>query len=265
MEIPEAEIPRFDAYRDLTLQTINRVLCAVKEAHPDARLYVIEGIAGKVPGYKLNDYGEVAKFITEIAVWCESEDVTVLGVVHAAKTKANEQYENPRQKLLGSVAWAAFSETIIGFEPVEAKNPDCKLRRLYLLPRNEAEQTFDLEMQDGILVPATAETLAMQRQGKRGPKAEKLQTAIEDIQLYLRQDRIKQTCLGDISVAITDHGVATLRRAIKSLVESGLLRPSKRGVYEVISPFNDPFVRDFDELPHVIKGQVSLPDDEDDD
>lgn len=255
MNIPEEEIPRFNVYDDPTLESINQICCKVKECHPEAKLYVMEGIAGKVPGHKVNDYGEVAKFLTSLAHWCESEDVTIIGVVHAAKTKANETYENPRQRLLGSVAWAAFSETIIGFEPVEAKNPECKLRRLYLLPRNEAEQTFDLEMQDGILLPATAETLAMQKQGKRGPKAEKLQTAIEDIQIYLRQDRIKETSLTEITAAISDTAPTTLRRAIGVLVEGGFLRPRKKGVYTVISPFNDPLVRDMDELPAVVKRQ----------
>ncbi|HWG97178.1 MAG TPA: AAA family ATPase [Nitrospira sp.] len=247
MGIDISTIPYFAGFDDPTLVTIDDVLGAALRFKPDARLFVVEGIAGKVPKNKINDYGEVAAFVSHIGRWCRQFNATVIGTMHAAKTKANEQYDNPRQRILGSVAWGAFTETIIGLEPIDAKDPECRLRRLYLLPRNAPEQTFDMEWQGGHLVPATADTMVKQRRPKRGRPDNALKEALEGIQRYLKDQQIKRITFGELLNA-SPLPPATLNRGVRTLIESGFLKVLKKGYYEVML-FDDPLVADESSLP----------------
>lgn len=136
--------------------TLEGMLGLVASKFPKARVLFVEGIATLIGGNQGagNDYKSVAVFLRRLTKLCQEKDITVIGVVHTAKAKENERYLSPRERIMGSGAWASYSETVIAFEPVEADNPDCQLRKLYLLPRNAREQLFELEMRDGLLVPA---------------------------------------------------------------------------------------------------------------
>lgn len=249
MHIDPKSIPHFAAFDDPSLTTINEVLLKAAEIAPAARLYIIEGIAGMVPGNKINDYGAIKAFAGFLGQWCKSKDCTIIGVMHSAKTKANESYENPRQRLLGSVGWGAFSETIICIEPIDAKDPECQLRRLYLLPRNAPEQKFDLEWQDGLLVPASADTMATKKQkGKRGRQTEILRDTLSDIQAYLKHEKIATIKFGELLTHFDPIPSATLNRAIRTLIESGFLRVIRKGEYETVI-FKDPLAVPLHKLP----------------
>jgi hypothetical protein len=69
-------------------------------------------------------------------------------VLHCAKTKENERYLNPRQRISGSVAWAAFSETIFLLEPIKPDNPHDDRSTLTVLPRNAKKFVKDFTFND---------------------------------------------------------------------------------------------------------------------
>jgi hypothetical protein len=82
-----------------------------------------------------NDYRSVADFLANLTSLCVREDITIIGVMHSPKMKEDEAYGNPRQRISGSVAWAAYCETVVLVEPVSPDDPNSP-RRLLILPRN---------------------------------------------------------------------------------------------------------------------------------
>jgi hypothetical protein len=249
MNIPHDAIPFFCPNDDSTLVSINQILHAARKHSPEARLFVIEGIGAKVSNGKVSDYAEVATFLVNLGKWCKSENSTIIGVVHAAKTKANEGYDNPRQRILGSVAWGSHSETIIGIEPIEAKDPNCALRRIYILPRNAPEQTIDMEFRGGVLIPAEAETIAGSTGKRKGRPNNELHEAIDEIQCAFKIHHILEFSVAELHKLLPRISLRTLQRAVKELSAVGQARSLSRGRYQAISPFNDPLCPDWEDLP----------------
>jgi hypothetical protein len=148
------QFPFYDPPDNITSATpLIKIIEDAKKKHPEARLFVVEGIATRVPDGKPNDYKIVADFLLSLRKTAEKLDITILGVAHTTKTKGEDRYENPRQRIAGSVAWGGFSETIIILEPKDPGDvsPDAP-RELMLLPRNWKEQVFEYAFVDGLLV-----------------------------------------------------------------------------------------------------------------
>ena len=129
---------------DRTLSFVD-VLKKLKAIQPDLEVFFVEGIAARVPNGKLNDYNIVSNFLLDLQDFCAQNGATVIGVIHTAKTKEGESYQDPRQKALGSVGWAGYSETIVLVETTEADRPDLQTRRITILPRNFKAEIFQLE------------------------------------------------------------------------------------------------------------------------
>lgn len=137
------------------ISSIEGLLNLAKTKVPDARLFMIDGFATLVPGGKTNDYHSVANFLRNITRLCKKHDITILGLIHAAKTKENEKYLNPRERILGSVAWAGFSETLFFIAPTAPDNVVDNCRLLEILPRQSAQERFELELDNrGRLIPS---------------------------------------------------------------------------------------------------------------
>ncbi len=131
----------------------------ISEMTVPPKLLVIEGLASLTPDKcDLNKYKDIARFLSGLTVRCKRNDATILGVVHSPKMKEDAQYSNPRQRLMGSVAWAAYSGTVILIEQPHAGSPEASsLRRLTLLPRNAPEMYLDLQFSsEGRLVEVDA-------------------------------------------------------------------------------------------------------------
>jgi AAA domain len=144
--------PSFSSW-DLNHKTLDATVAYATRNFPEARLLVIEGFGGLVPGGKMADYTAVRNFLNKASLFCEQYDITIIGVLHSPKMKAGEEYLNPRQRILGSVAWAAFSETCILIEP--SGDPDklkVEIRNLFLLPRDAKSQHFEMAFNDQGLV-----------------------------------------------------------------------------------------------------------------
>lgn len=140
----------FESMETLSSHSLLTVLRASLSRRPETRVFFIEGFQSFCRN--MNDYDSVNKFLTEAGKFCVDKNITIFGVCHASKTKKDEGYENPRQKINGSVAWAGFAETIIYIEPKVADDPNNKSRTISILPRNLSETQFTLEFKDGRLV-----------------------------------------------------------------------------------------------------------------
>lgn len=155
MEINTEAVPIMSAV-DMSLTTLEGVLKAASGRFPGARVFFIDGFASLTPEGKINDYNTVAAFLASATRNCEKYNITIVGIVHAAKTRENEKYLNARQRILGSVAWAGFSDTIFYIEPTDAENATCGMRKFEILPRNAKNEVFELELtSNGTLIPST--------------------------------------------------------------------------------------------------------------
>lgn len=123
------------------------VIKKVLELHPPTKLIVIEGIAMLTEDkMRDSDYGAVGRWLRKIVSTCYERDITVIGTVHSPKMKEKERYENPRQRVHGSVAWGAVGDTIFIVEP----SKDSPLvRDVYVLPRNSAELKLEMTFENG--------------------------------------------------------------------------------------------------------------------
>lgn len=136
------------------------VVATAKEKVPEVKVLFIEGfqsMAPSVEGSKL--YGATSRFLLESALLAESQHLTIIGTAHTPKMKEKEGYPDPRQKVSGSAAWAAYSETIILIERPKADDIYDARRVLYVLPRNAREEKFEFKLDDrGRFVETTNDT-----------------------------------------------------------------------------------------------------------
>lgn len=156
IDLDSGEFPYYSLLdSDLPINSIGELLSFVRKAIPEVKVLVIDGLAMLAPGGSHSmDYVSVSKFVRGLSRLCHKEEITLIAIMHSPKTKEKDRYSNPRQRILGSVAWAAISNCVILIEPDE-ENPTGSLRKLYLLPRNAPEEVFDMQLdKDGLLVPA---------------------------------------------------------------------------------------------------------------
>lgn len=143
-------ITRIISQEDLTdTTTIGEVISAALKLFPDAEFFVIEGFQTLV-GDKGNSYAPVASLLRRSATLCSKKKITILGIAHSPKMKMDESFQHSRELILGSVAWGAYSDTIVTVQLAEGTgNIDVKV-----LPRNAASETFHFVFgHNGVLVP----------------------------------------------------------------------------------------------------------------
>lgn len=123
----------------------------LKNAHPEVELFVIEGLQSFTPKGKINDYDVVARFLNDLTDFCQKRNVTIIGVVHSSKKKKQDFYESPRERLMGSAAWSAYSNCCILVESKDPSDPTCEDRITTLIPRNGKTRTFEFSIADGLV------------------------------------------------------------------------------------------------------------------
>lgn len=128
--------------QDLVSKVIPR-LTAVCGHRPN--FIYVDGFTSMVPGGFQNNYAIVARWLASLQRYCWKQKITILGACHTTKTKENEKFTNPRQRILGSVSWGGFSETVLIIEPLD-DDITRKKRMLYILPRNHADEHMVLTL-----------------------------------------------------------------------------------------------------------------------
>lgn len=112
---------------------------------PSVRVIFVEALAALIPNGKINDYHSVLRFFKSLHKICGKHNLTIIGSVHQPKMREDESFSHPRDKVLGSVAWAACSDTVILIEPQNAKSTNCSRRLMTVLPRNESHFEYQLD------------------------------------------------------------------------------------------------------------------------
>lgn len=129
--------------------TVELVVKAAIRAYPDSKLVIIEGFQ-LLAGEKGNGYTSVGKVLKKAARLCSQHHLTVLGVCHSPKMKLDEGFQHPREMIMGSVSWGAYSDTIITLNLDELTG----IITVAVMPRNAASERYEMRFgQNGILEP----------------------------------------------------------------------------------------------------------------
>lgn len=125
---------------------LDKVIAKVGELNPKPELLIVEGLASLAASQcnNINSYKDVARFLTILTRLCKRNHITIIGVVHQPKMKDDSRYTNPRQRIMGSAAWAAYSATVVLIEPVGEGPIGAQERQLVVLPRNAPEMWLKL-------------------------------------------------------------------------------------------------------------------------
>lgn len=107
----------------------------------------------------INNFGHVSHFLLNVGRVARNNKLAIIGSLHSSKSKTGSGYAAPREKVIGSVAWTAFTSTTIIMDPVDVNTPEDPGRTIYVLPRDEKPFTLDYVVDSdagGLLVPQAA-------------------------------------------------------------------------------------------------------------
>lgn len=206
-----ANFPILSGINRTDLESIDSIFMLLEKSHPDIRLVFIEGIATLVPNGKVSDYKVVADFCKKIARYCLKRGITIIGSVHATKTKENDRFLNPRERILGSVAWAAFTETVFLFDPVDPDADTADRIKLWILPRNAPKEVHEMKFAGGRLVAAPPASLS---------SAESLDRLLNFLSLL----DLNTEFTADEAVAAAKSSRSHTYRLLKDLQSAGTIR-----------------------------------------
>lgn len=182
-------------------------------AYPDSQAFFVEGYQ-TLAGDRGNSYAPVAHLLTTSAMICASRKLTLLGVAHASKLKQDERWQNSREVILGSVAWSAYSDTIIVLD----NNEETKVVTCRIMPRNAPSEQHEFMFGDrGILQPYI-------------PRSKKDSIALKIAALPAGRPLTK----GEVTAWGKQMQVSTrtCEAAIKTCLENNLLEVIGTGIYE---------------------------------
>jgi len=132
------------------VRTVPQAIDKVLLVKPEAKLFFIDGCMGLIPPRRDNSsdggFKHISMFLADLCRLCQSKDITMVLIVHSPKQKEDSRYTNPRERVMGSAAWAAFTETVILMEPMQPISKEtAHCRTLICLPRNAAASFTDWE------------------------------------------------------------------------------------------------------------------------
>jgi AAA domain len=200
------------------VREIEPILNIIVEANPKPELVVVEGLPFMCKG-NTNDISHVSKFMTNLARTCIKAEIGIWGSCHSPKMKEDAHYDNPRQRVMGSVAWAACAGTIVLVEPVGHGSTEIEnQRRLIVLPRLGASIYKDLQFN-------TAGRLVETEEG--------INDALFDAFLnkYKAGDTFKTGEAISALEGLMSH--ATIERILKAAITGGYVEKVGQGSYRV--------------------------------
>ncbi len=191
--------------------TVTEVVKTAIRLHPDSRFFIIEGFQTLV-GDASNKYSQVSSLLRKTAELCSKYKITILGIAHSPKMKSDESFQHSRELILGSVAWGAYSDTIVTVQLDEgAGNITVKI-----LPRNAASESFHYVFgNNGVLVPlentkpreAMALRIEAHGAGSIIHRSEILQWAVAYKTSERTGDRVIADCLKNKVLTAIDVGI----------------------------------------------------------
>lgn len=212
--------------------TVESVLKSAIRAYPDSRLVIVEGFQ-LLAGEKGNGYTSVGKVLKKAARLCSQHRLTLIGVCHSPKMKIDEGFQHPREMIMGSVSWGAYSDTIITLNLDEMTG----IINVAIMPRNAASERHEMRFgQNGVLEPVV-------HKSKRGFIAQRIEALAEG--RPITRDEIRGW--GKAS----SISLRTVDAAISSCLENKVLEVIGNGIYErthvtpaTVDQESDPTVED---------------------
>lgn len=193
--------------------TLSAILKFALGRYPDSKLVIVEGFA-LIAGEKTNGYTAVGHLMRRTARLCSQNGITIIGVCHAPKMRTDEAFQHSRELLLGSVSWAAYSDTIIVLNMDELTS----VVTVKVMPRNAAMETYSLQFGvDGVLEPAI-------KANKQDVVCLKI-AALSEGSPVTRQEIVQWGVRLHVALRTCD-------RAIKFCVENKVLESIGDGIYE---------------------------------
>ena len=200
------ELPRERTFKSITDKVLSK--------YPDSEMLFIEGFQ-LFAGDFINRYRNVSDLLTGASAFCEQHRRTITGVCHASKVKKGAEFIKGRDRIGGTVAWSAFSETIIIVDADE----QTKIRTVDIYPRNAPEESHEMMMiQGGVLIQCPKE---------KGERLFLFITSTPEGSVLTRQFLI------DLAESWLT-GPATVDRVIKRCVDENFLEPHGDGSYKRI-------------------------------
>lgn len=187
---------------------------------------VIDGFTSFCPEGEINNYQKVAKWLGSLQNFCDTEKVTILGACHTTKSKKGEEITDPRQRILGSTAWASYTEGVIVLDKLHQGGPKDKEREIYFCGRNSGMEIVKAQF-------TKQGWLEEREEGEEKEKEAALDLILGDILVPGTEHRSKQ--LEDFATA---GGVsrATFHRWLSEKKEKGELLGGKG---QVIVPWDE--------------------------
>ena len=119
----------------------------------DANFVILDGFDFVVKGNVI-DLRTVGKLMFDCNRLAERLGICILGALGTAKVKSGDGYEHPRERIIGSSAWARLSETILLMYKPSAPDSKPSERIIEILTRNSSEFSINLAFNEqGRLVP----------------------------------------------------------------------------------------------------------------
>ena len=222
MDRVEHKFPCFSVVnRKMVGKSYRDILKEALKMEPSAKLIIMDGMTSLCPGGKINDYQVVSIFLNSLTMFCIENNVAILGSVHTTKTKEGERILNPRQRIIGSTAWAAYSDTILIMDPADSTDESSK-RILEVMPRNAKHVRKILQFSDAGRLEEVDEEAPAQAGGEF-----LLEMFIDNLSF---NEDIPGRILMDAARA---NGIKerTAERSIGKLVEDGKLERAGKGIY----------------------------------
>lgn len=189
---------------------------------PEGGVVFVDGLISLLAGNP-NDYQAVRSLLVDLTRGCKRDHLTIVATTHATKTREGERFLNPRQRILGSVAFGGFSDTVILIEPADQENPENGERTVLILPRNSAPLKLDL---------------AFNKEGKLEPSKLGRGAACGVVlgQWIIDTPGMTPFNVADFDAWAAAHGVsrASARRWLKEQEEKGTIQRVSYGVYVII-------------------------------
>jgi len=193
--------------------TIGAVVKEVLKVHPDSKLIVIEGFQ-LLAGDASNKYNTVARTLKSAARLCTKYGLTIIGICHSPKMKIDEGFQHPREMLLGSVSWGAYSDTVITLSLDELTG----IITVSILPRNSKSEQHELKFgTNGMLEPFV-----------RKSKLDAVYLKILGLPVGRPITRSEVLSWGKSM----EVGTRTCETAIKTAIEKNILEVIGTGIYE---------------------------------
>ncbi len=212
----ENQIPYFSIHKTKHIRTLLAVINEARKLVPGVRLLFIDALGVLVPEGKINDYKIVGDFLTDATTLCESMDITIIGLVHSPKSKEGERYLNPRQRVMGTVAWGGFCETVILIEPTEEGDD----RVVQVLPRNAEDTVFNYAFDGGILKEVSPDGLVYDLLDRELMPKIKPDTPMSRLEIVELVSQLGIKC-----------SMKSIERWLKAKVTDGILEKIARGQY----------------------------------